>query len=86
MYNIIGSGIYHKPNSKFKSKSKKNHNINIGLFSGNNTRMDEYFMGMKRDLRMRKFIQATILSVEFIIIPTNNKFDKAVGYIKYNKS
>ena len=39
IYNIFGSGIYHKPNSIFKSKSKEFHNRNTGLFSGNETRM-----------------------------------------------
>ena len=43
-------------------------------------------MGMHRDLWMRKVLQATILSAEFIIIPTNNKFTKAVRYINHNKS
>ena len=35
IYNILGSGIYQKPNSVFKSKSQEFHNRNIGLFSGN---------------------------------------------------
>ena len=43
-------------------------------------------MGIHRDLRMRKVLQATILSAEFISIPTNTKFTKAVKYIHYNKS
>ena len=46
IYNIFGSGIYHKPNSIFKSKSQEFHNRNIGQFSGNETRMGGYFMGM----------------------------------------
>ena len=33
LYNLFGSGIYHKPNSIFKSKSYEFHNRNIGLFS-----------------------------------------------------
>ena len=60
IYNIFGSGIYHKPRSIFKSKSQEFHKRNIGLFSGNQTRMDGYFMEMHRDLRMHKVIQATI--------------------------
>ena len=68
--NIFGSGIYHKPHSILKSKSQDFHKINIGLFSGNDTRMDGYFMGMHRDLRMRKVLQATISSAEFLSIPT----------------
>ena len=61
------------------------NNRNIGIFSGNETRMDVYFMGTRRDLRMRKVIQANILSAEFVDIPTNNKFDKAVRYIHNNR-
>ena len=64
IYNIFGSGIYHKPHSTFKSKYQEFHNRNIGLFSGNETIMSGYFMGMHRDLRMRKFLQASISSAE----------------------
>ena len=39
IYNIFGSGIYHKPHSIFKSKSQDFHKTNIGLFSANETRM-----------------------------------------------
>ena len=39
IYNIFGSGIYLKPQSIFKSKLYEFHNMNISLFSGNNTRM-----------------------------------------------
>ena len=81
IYNIFGSRIYHKPHSIFKSKSQEFHNIQIVLFSGNETRMYGYFIGIHRDLRMRKFLQATISSAEFISIPTNTKFTKAVKYI-----
>ena len=42
-------------------------------------------MGIHRDLRMKNVLQATILYAEFIDIPTNNKLDKAVGYIYDNK-
>ena len=52
IYNIFGPGIYHKPRSIFKLKYQEFRKINIGLFSGNETRMDGYFMGMHRDLRM----------------------------------
>ena len=86
IYNIFGSGIYHNPHSTFKSKSQEFHNRNIGIFSGNDTRMAGYFMGVHRDLWMRKVLQATISSSEFIGIPTNNKFTKAVRYIHENKS
>ena len=84
IYNIFGSGIYPKPNSIFKSKSQVFQIRNIGLFSGKETRMAGYFMGIHRDLRVWKFLQATILSAEFISIPTNKKIDKVVRYIHDN--
>ena len=58
--NIFGSGIYQKPHSVFKSKSQEFHNRNIGLFIGNETRIAGYFIGMHKDLQMRKVLQATI--------------------------
>ena len=85
IYNIFGSGIDNKPHSIFKSKSQEFHNRNIGLFSGNETIIAGYFMVIHRDLRMRKVLQATISSDEFISIPTNNKFTKEVRYINDNK-
>ena len=81
VYNIFISGIYHKPHSIFKSKSQYFHNRNIGLFSGNETIINVYFMRMLRDLRVRKVLKANILSAEFISIPTNTKFNKLVRYI-----
>ena len=86
IYNIFASSIYNKPHSIFKSKYQEFHNRHIGLFSVNETRMAGYFMGMHRDLWMRKVFQTTILSAEFIGIPTNNCFDKIFGYIHDNKS
>ena len=62
IYNSFGSGMYHKPNSILRSKSQGFYNKNICLFSVNYTRMAGYFMGMYRDMRMWKFLQATILS------------------------
>ena len=44
IYKFFCSGIYHKPHSIFKSKSYEFHNKNIGLFSGNDTRMASYFI------------------------------------------
>ena len=35
IYNLSGSGIYHKPHYIIKSKSYEFYNRNIGLFSGN---------------------------------------------------
>ena len=86
IYNIFGSGIYHKPHSIVKSKYQEFQNINIGLFIGNKTRMAGSFMGMHRDLRTQKVIQATISSTEFISITTNKQFIKAVKYIHDNNS
>ena len=74
IYNIFGSGIYHKPHSIFKYKYQDFQNRNIGLFSGNETRMDGYFMGIHRDLHMLNILQATISSAEFLGIPTTTKF------------
>ena len=86
IYNIFGSGMYHKPHYIFTSKFQEFHHRQIGLFSGNETRMAVYSMGIHRDLQMRKVLQATIKSAEFISIPTNTKFTKAVKYIHGNKS
>ena len=85
IYNLFGSGIYHKPNSIFKSKSYEFHNQNIGLFSGNDTRMAGYFIGMHRDLRMRKALLATVSSAEFSTMTLNSKLSKLVSYIKDKK-
>ena len=63
IYNLFGSGMYYKHHSIFKSKSYDFHNRNIGLFSGNDTRMDGYFIGMHRDLQMRKALLATFFSI-----------------------
>ena len=71
IYNLFGSGIYHKPHYIFKSKSYEFHNRNIGLFSGNDTRMAGYFIGIHRDLRMRKSLLATIFSAEFNTMKLN---------------
>ena len=86
IYNILCYGIYHKPRSIFKTKSQEFHNGNIGLFNGNDTIMDGYFIGMHRYLRMRKVLQDTISPADFISIPTNTKFTKAVRYIHDNNS
>ena len=56
IYNMFGSGIYHKTHSTFKTKSQEFHNRNIGLFSGNETIMAGYFMGMHKELRIRKVL------------------------------
>ena len=42
IYNLFGSGIYNEPHPIFKSKSYEFHNRNIGLFSGNDTRMADF--------------------------------------------
>ena len=86
IYNIFGSGIYHKPHSIFKSKYQKFHYGNVGIFGGNETIMAGYFIGMHRYLQMRKVLQATISYAEFLSIPTTTKFTKAVKYTHDDKS
>ena len=76
IYNLFGSGIYHKPHSIFKSKSYDFHNRNIRLFSVKDTRMAGYFVGMYRDLRMKKALLATVYSDEFNTMALNSKFPK----------
>ena len=48
--------------------------------------MDGYLMGVHRDLRAKKVLQYIISSAEFIGIPADIKFDRAVKYINDNKS
>ena len=71
IYNLCGSIIYHKPNSIFKSKSYEFHNMNVSLFSGNDTRMADYFIVMHRDTRTRKALLATFSSAEFNTMSLN---------------
>ena len=82
IYNLFSSVIYHKPHSVLKSKSYEFHNRNIGLFSGNDTRMAGYFIGMHRDLRMRKALLATGSSAEFNTMALISKVSKVVSYIQ----
>ena len=63
IYKLFGSGINHKPHYILKSKSYEFHNSNIGLFSVNDTRMAGYFIGIHRDIRMRKAPLDTFSSV-----------------------
>ena len=86
IYNLFGSGIYHKPHSIFKSKSYEFHNKNIGLFSGNDTRMSGYFIGIHRYLRMRKALLATFSSAEFSTMTLNSKLSKVLSYIQGKKA
>ena len=44
IHKLFGSSVYHKPHYIFKSKLYEFHNSNIGLFSGNDTRMAGYFL------------------------------------------
>ena len=85
IHNLFGSGIYHKPHSIFKSKSYEFHNRNNGLFSGNDTRMAGYFIGMHKDLRMRKTLLATVSSTELNTMVLNSKLSKVVSYIQEKK-
>ena len=86
IYNLFGSGIYHKPHYIFKSKSYEFHNSHIGLLSGNNNRMDAYFIGMHRYLRTRKSPLATVSYAEFNTMSLKSKLSKLVSYIQDNKS
>ena len=86
IYNLFGSGIYHKPHSIFKSKDYEFHNRNIGLFSGNDTRMAGCFIRMHRDLRIRKALLATVSSAEFSTMTLNSKLSKVVSYIQDKKA
>ena len=85
IYNLFGSGIFHKPHSIFKSKSYEFHNSNIGLFSVNDTRTYGYFIGMHKDLRMRKALLATVYSAEFNTMALNSKLSKVVSYFQDKK-
>ena len=76
IYNLFGSRIYHKTHSIFKSKYYEFHNQNIVLFSGNDTSMAGYFIGMHRDLRMRKALLATVSSAEFNTMKMTQNFPK----------
>ena len=86
IYNLFGYGIYHKPHYIFKSKSYAFHNRNIGLFSGNDTRVAGYFIGIHRDLRMRKALISKVSSSEFNTMALNSKLSKVVSYIQDNKT
>ena len=81
IYNLFGSSIHQKPHSIFKSNSYEFHNMIIGLFSGNDTRIADHFIGMDRYLRMRKSHLATVYSDEFNTIELNSKLSKVVSYI-----
>ena len=85
IYDLFCSGIYHKPHSIFKSKSYEFHNRNVGLFSGNDTRMAGYFVGMHKHLRMKKALIATFSSAEFNTMALNSKLSEVVSYIQDKK-
>ena len=86
IYNLFGSGVYHKPHSIFKNKLYEFHNRNIRLFSGNDTRMAGYFIGMHRHLRMRKSLLTTVSSDEFNTMALNSKLSKVVSYVQDYKA
>ena len=48
--------------------------------------MAGYFIGMHRDLRMRKALLATVSSAEFNTMAMNSKLSKVLSYIQGNKS
>ena len=85
IYNLFGSGIYHKPHYIFKSKVYEFHNGSISLFSGNDTRMAGYINGIHRYMRMRKSLIATVSSAELNTMSLNSKLSKVVSYIQDDK-
>ena len=86
IYNLFGSGIYHKPHSIFKSKSYEFHNRNIGLFSGNDTSMAGYFIWIHRYMCTRKSLLVSVSSAEFNTMSLKSNFYRVVSYIQDNKS
>ena len=48
--------------------------------------MAGYFIGMHRDLSIRKALLSTFSSAEFNIMALNSKLSKVVSYIQYNTS
>ena len=86
IYNLFGSGIYHKSHSIFKSKPYDFQIRSIGLFSGNDTRMASHLLGMHRDMRMIKSLIATFSSAEFNTMSLNSKLSKVLSYIQDNKA
>ena len=60
--------------------------MNIGLFNGNDTKINGYFIGMHRDLRMGKSLPAKFYSAEFNTMSLNSKISKVVSYIQGNES
>ena len=48
--------------------------------------MAGYFIGMHRDLRMRKALLATVSSADFVTMTLNSKLSKVVSYIQDKKS
>ena len=48
--------------------------------------MAGYFIGMHRDLRMRKALLATVSSAEFVTMTLNSKLSKVVSYIQDKQS
>ena len=86
IYNLSGSGIYHKPHYIFKSKPYAFRNRNIGSFSGNDTSMAGYFIGMHRNFRMRKVLLATVYSDEFNTMSLESKLFKVVSHIQDDKA
>ena len=86
IYNLFGSGIYHKPHSIFKSKY---YELYIGKkisFSCTDNRMAGSFIGMHRDMRMKKSLPATVSSVELNSMVLNSKLSKVVLYIQDNEA
>ena len=84
IYKLFGSGIYYKAHYILKSKSYEFHYRKIGLFSGNDTIMADYFIGMHIYLCMRKALLDTVSSAEFNTTALNSVLSKVISYIKGN--
>ena len=78
IYNLLGSEIYHKPDSVFKSKLYEFHNSNIGLFSVNDTIMSGYFTEMHRNLCTIKLLVVNFSSAKFSCMTLNSNISKIV--------
>ena len=62
------------------------HYSNIGVLSGNDPRIVRSYMGIQRDLCMRKLLLTTISSSELVSMSINFRISQAVSYINDNKA
>ena len=72
IYNIFDSGIYHRPHYILNRNIKSFRIKDIVLFRGNDTRMAGYFIGMHRELWVKKFFnQPYRLQNSSVYLPIN---------------